>query len=655
MIESERLSFIKHNQPKLRVDKYIALHESLVRGEASAVATGQRIILPSIFTGSPRYMFNDYKDAFAICKYADVCTVEFQKRGLPHPHILLFMHPLSKPKSPNDIDKLILAEIPDKIKRPKQYAAIEKYMVHSPCAKNNSKSSCMLNGRCSKYFPKPFRSRTMIDDGGFPKYKRMNNGRIVTKNNTALDNSYIVPYNPSLLLKYGCPINVEHTCQMSAIKYLFKYVHKGNDQITASFYQTLVDGESEQVVDEICNYYDCRYISACEVAWCIFRYDIQQKEPSVIRLPFHLPNEHPVVFRDYKNIVDVIDRVDGKLTKLLAWMLANMLFPYGRNLTYSQFPKKFVWKDDICGCQGNRESPLVGFRMFPVATVKIITYDFCLTYKRDASAMFICAQSTRLCLANGRSLKEFDKMSYPSSKVIDGLEDRLLLDELNFDVEALTKELNNNLSNMNIGQRKAFDVIIQAVNGNAGGFFFVYSCGSIGKMYLYRTLLASIRSKRGSVLNVASSGIASLLLPNGRIAHSRFKIPLELTEDSDKAPMVNKLCYKALDKCFRDILSSEPYYDAELPFGGKVVVLGGDFRQILSVIPIGSCQDIVHLAVNASYLWQHCTILTLTVNMCLTVGPTDKVVDDVIEFSKWLLDIGDGLVGDSMDGELMSG
>nr|XP_025660692.1 uncharacterized protein LOC112756337 [Arachis hypogaea] len=859
MIEAERLSFIRHNQPKLRVDKYIALHESLVRGEASAVATGQRIILPSSFTGGPRYMFNNCKDAFAICKYAgypsffititcnpewdeikrslkdtglkaqdrpdivsrifnlklgqliadfkhgqffgkitackfneiyyvihvsklkpnnelvstDVCTVEFQKRGLPHAHILLFMHPLSKPKSLDDIDKLISAEIPDKIKRPKLYGAVEKYMVHGPCGRYNSKSPCMLNGRCSKYYPKPFRSRTMIDDGGFPKYKRTDNGRIVTKNNTALDNSYIVPYNPSLLLKYGCHINVEHTCQTSAIKYLFKYVHKGNDRVTASFYQTNVDGESEQVVDEIRNYYDCRYISACEAAWRIFGYDIQQKEPSVIRLPFHLPNEHPVIFRDYENIVDVIDRVDGKLTKLLAWMLANRLFPYGRTLTYSQFPNKFVWKDDISMWMPRKQGFSIGrishvprgngedyylrlllniqkgcLSYVHLRTVNGVVYgsfkEACYAlgllqddkefidaiieastwasgnYLRDLFVVLLlsnnvvrpevvweqcyhvlsedilfchrknmqCAdlelspeQIMNMTLAkiedklqgNGRSLKEFDKMPYPSSDVIDGLEDRLLLDELNFDVDALTKELNNNLSNMNIGQRKVFDVIIQAVNGNAGGFFFVYGCGGTGKTYLYRTLSAAIRSKKGIVLNVTSSRIASLLLPNGRTAHSRFKIPLELTEDSvccikqgtslaklickarliiwDEAPMLNKLCYEALDKCFRDILSSEPYYNAELPFGGKVVVLGGDFRQILPVIPMGSRQDIVHSAINASYLWQHCTVLTLTVNMRLTIGPTDKAVDDVTEFSKWLLDIGDGLVGDSMDGE----
>ncbi|XP_016194941.1 uncharacterized protein LOC107635906 [Arachis ipaensis] len=70
MVEAERLSFIRFNQPKLRVERYKALHESFVRGEADAVATGQRIILPSTFTGGPRYMFNNCKDAFAICKYA---------------------------------------------------------------------------------------------------------------------------------------------------------------------------------------------------------------------------------------------------------------------------------------------------------------------------------------------------------------------------------------------------------------------------------------------------------------------------------------------------------------------------------------------------------------------------------------------------------
>ncbi|XP_057725597.1 uncharacterized protein LOC130941198 [Arachis stenosperma] len=840
MIEAERLSFIRHNQPMLRVDKYNALHESLVRGEANAVSTGQRIILPSSFTGGPRYMFNNCKDAFAICKYAgypsyfititcnpewdeikrllkdtgfkaedrpdivsrifniklsqliadfkqgkffgkisgfalfaDVCTVEFQKRGLPHAHILLFMNPLFKPKTPDDIDKHISAEIPDKHSRPKLYAAVEKFMVHGPCGRHNNSSPCMSNGRCSKFFPKQFRSRTVIDEAGFPKYRRRDNGRTIMKKNIVLDNSYIVPYNRSLLLKYCCHINVEHTCQTSAIKYLFKYVHKGNDRVTASFYQSNEEGQLEKVIDEIRNYYDCRYISACEAVWRIFGYDIQQKEPSVIRLPFHLPDEHPVVFRDYENIVDVIDRVDGRPTKMLAWMLANRLFPFGRTLTYSQFPNKFVWKEDISLWMPRKQGFSIGrlthvprgsgedyylrlllniqkgcVSLVDIRTVAGVVYStfkeacYALGLLQDdkefvdaileagnwASANYIrdlfvvlllsnnmgrpenvwqqcynvlsedilyfqrkSIQSIELQLsedqimnltlskieeklqANGRSLREFDGMPFPSFGTIEGLDDRLIMDELNFDVDGLRNQLDTNLTNMNVDQRKAFDVIINAVNENQGGFFFVYGYGGTGKTFLYNTLSAAIRSKGEIVLNVASSGIASLLLPNGRTAHSRFKIPLDLNEDSiccikqgtslsklvcrakliiwDEAPMLNKLCYEALDRCLRDIVRFEPYYNSELPFGGKVVVLGGDFRQILPVIPMGSRQDIVQATINSSYLWEHCNVLRLTINMRLTVRATYTSLSDVSQFASWLLDIGDGIAGDSTDGE----
>ncbi|XP_072086983.1 uncharacterized protein [Arachis hypogaea] len=431
--KSEHLSFIRNNQPKLRVDKYSSLHESLVRGEANAVATGQH-----------------------------VCTVEFQKRGLPHAHILLFMDPKHTPKSPNDIDNMICAAIPDKLRRPKLYAAVEKFIVHGPCGRHNKNSPCMINGRCSKFYPKQFRRTTIIDEAGFPKYKRLDNGHTILKKNTVLDNSFIVPYNPSLLLKYGCHINVEHTCQTSAIKYLFKY------------------------------------ISACEAAWRAFGYDIQQKESSI---------------------------------------------------------------------EGNLQ-------------------------------------------ANGRSLKEYDQMPLPTIDALDGIDDPLIMDEMNFDLSLLKEEY-----------------------------------GGTGKTYLYKTLSAAIRSRGEIVLNVASCGIASLLLSNGRTTHSKFKISLDLNEDS--------VCCikKPLDKCLRDILRYEKCYNPDMPFGGKVVLLGGDFRQILSVIPMDSHQDIVQSSINSSYLWKFCIVLKLTTNMRLTVGANHTQLRQISQFAEWLLTIGDGLAGDSTDGE----
>ncbi|XP_061346374.1 uncharacterized protein LOC133292018 [Gastrolobium bilobum] len=90
-----------------------------------------------------------------------------------------------------------------------------------------------------------------------------------------------------------------------------------------------------------------------------------------------------------------------------------------------------------------------------------------------------------------------------------------------------------------------------------------------------------------------------------------------------------------------------------MPFGGKIVVLGGDFRQILPVIPHGSRQEIVNATINSSHLWSHCHLLTLTKNMRLNSGSTTHDVKEIKEFSEWLLKVGDGDLGDDEDGESM--
>ena len=79
--------------------------------------------------------------------------------------------------------------------------------------------------------------------------------------------------------------------------------------------------------------------------------------------------------------------------------------------------------------------------------------------------------------------------------------------------------------------------------------------------------------------------------------------------------MAYRYCFEALDKTLSDIMCMSN--SDNVPFGRKVVVFGGDFRQILPIIPRGSRSDIVHATINASYLWDYCTVLKLTKNMCL--------------------------------------
>ncbi|XP_072078134.1 uncharacterized protein [Arachis hypogaea] len=198
-------------------------------------------ILCRIFKIKLEGLIDDLKEEKIIgkilgCKYLHYRVSKKRASGLPHEHILLFMSNEFKPQTPDDIDKHIIAEIPDENERPNLHGAVQNYMVYGPCGLYNKNSPCMKNGSCSKFYPKDFRQRTLIDEAGFPKYRRTDNGRTVKKKECVLESKFIVPYNPELLLKFGCHINVEYTCQTGSIKHLFKYIHKGNDRVTATLY-----------------------------------------------------------------------------------------------------------------------------------------------------------------------------------------------------------------------------------------------------------------------------------------------------------------------------------------------------------------------------------------------------------------------------------
>ncbi|XP_020243206.1 uncharacterized protein LOC109821431 [Asparagus officinalis] len=110
----------------------------------------------------------------------------------------------------------------------------------------------------------------------------------------------------------------------------------------------------------------------------------------------------------------------------------------------------------------------------------------------------------------------------------------------------------------------------------------------------------------------------------------------------DEAPMVHKHAFEAVDRTFKDILGAECSENVNKPFGGKTFVLGGDFRQILLVIPKGSKHDILHASISCSYLWRDCKVLTLTKNMRLQTQVSESNTMSNSDFSKWVLDIGNG-------------
>ena len=197
--------------------------------------------------------------------------------------------------------------------------------------------------------------------------------------------------------------------------------------------------------------------------------------------------------------------------------------------------------------------------------------------------------------------------------------------------------------------------------------FFLNGPGGTRKTYLYHTLCHKLRSEGKIVLCVASSGIAALLLPGGRTAHSTFHIPIDtLNAESlcniskqdqraellravnliiwDEALMQSRFTHKALDCTMRDLCDNE-----DEPFGGKTVIFGGNFHQTLPVVPGGSQEDVIFQCLPCSYLWHSLQVLTLRVNMCLLNGSLSSTsLQEEHAFAEWLLAVGhgEGIVND---------
>ncbi len=284
-------------------------------------------------------------------------VIEFQKRGLPHLHLLLILAEGDRPETPEDTDKLISAELPDAKGNPRLYAAVLKHQVHGPCGKDNDKSPCMdgvgAMRKCTKGFPKEHENITHKDGRNYPRYKRRSpddgggsdtvlcRGRPVD-----IDNSNIVPFNAFLLLKYDFHHNLEDIFALEVLKYLYKYCQKGPDRVCFSVEEWLqhVNEQGQVVYDEIKEYEDGRYISASEAWWRILEYPIQHSHPPVDKLPVHLPGEHTVTFQTLEEARYEANLPEGaRPSKLMAYFHFLQENPGMRDVKYLDILKYCVW------------------------------------------------------------------------------------------------------------------------------------------------------------------------------------------------------------------------------------------------------------------------------------------------------------------------
>ncbi|GJR23565.1 ATP-dependent DNA helicase PIF1-like protein [Tanacetum coccineum] len=206
----------------------------------------------------------------------------------------------------------------------------------------------------------------------------------------------------------------------------------------------------------------------------------------------------------------------------------------------------------------------------------------------------------------GRSLADFKDLPQLDSSLLTNMDNRLMREALDFDIKKSKAEHEQLHSLLNPEQRVIYEDVVQSVHNKKGNFYFVYRPGGTGKTFLYKTIISRLRSERKIVLAIASSGIVSLLLSAGRTAHSRFVIPLELME--------NNMCGIKQNTQLAELMQEDSERRKQI-FGGMTVLLGGDFRQILPVIPKAKRPEVVQACINMSELWRYCKVFTLTRNM----------------------------------------
>ncbi|CEF61555.1 Helitron helicase-like domain-containing protein [Strongyloides ratti] len=229
-------------------------------------------------------------------------SVEVQKRGLPHAHILLRIKEFEKNTS--TIDKIIYAEISDSKHDKALYDIAVKNMLHQNCNEMKEKSTRwnLSKNKCSKNFPKKFVKETYIDKiSGKVHYKRRDNRNenIILLDNRKIDNSYVVPYNPTLLRYFNAHINVEIVNQVLAVSYLFKYFVKDGETNKVNVEMLYNDNNK----DEVSAYQKVRCVGPTDATWKIFEYPIVCNTVTVEVLYIHEKpkNENSRIYLNYLN------------------------------------------------------------------------------------------------------------------------------------------------------------------------------------------------------------------------------------------------------------------------------------------------------------------------------------------------------------------
>ena len=153
-------------------------------------ATDRPDLVARVFHMKVNHLLHDLKRKQIFGRYqGSVWTIEYQKRGLPHLHLLLFLDPYDRDRllDPAVVNRFVCAEIPHPENDPDGLltGVVTRMMVHGPCGQHKPQAPCIVAKAAghslvySKRFPKRFSPVTIVREDGYPEYRRRDDGRYI--------------------------------------------------------------------------------------------------------------------------------------------------------------------------------------------------------------------------------------------------------------------------------------------------------------------------------------------------------------------------------------------------------------------------------------------------------------------------------------------
>nr|GEW36698.1 ATP-dependent DNA helicase PIF1 [Tanacetum cinerariifolium] len=381
-----------------------------------------------------------------------------------------------------------------------------------------------------KNYPRQFQETTQQGDDSYPLYRWRDNG-------------------------------IEVWSSIKTVKYIFKYIYKGHDKQVVN-----VEKDGGQVVNEIKRFQDARH-------------------------------EAFVRFREDDVLTNIIERERNKRYMLIAFFELNETDTNARKYLYRHIPRYYTWNKSILVWKQRKQgkirdrmvfaNPPEGERFYlrvllqhvkgPTGFDYLYTVDDVLytTFRRAALERGLIKSDSYIheCLreSSTRELPYALRRLFATILIFCEPGDvRKLWDD---HYESLSEDYTLNFvqeedilarNSLNTDQKNAYDTIMQHVDADSLGVFFINGPGGTGKTFLYKALLANVHSRGLIALATTSSGAAANNMTGGRTAHSRFKLIIW-----DEASMAKRQAVEAVDRTMQDVTG------IKLPFGGNIMVLGG--------------------------------------------------------------------------------